>query len=69
MNKAPLFYRVGDVFEFKKSHPCGGNHWKIIRAGVDCKLECVTCGRVIMIPRVELAKKIKKVITKIENPV
>jgi len=52
-------YNVGDVITFKKKHPCGSVEWKVIKTGVDYKLECVGCGRQIIIPRVELKKKIK----------
>ena len=55
-------YADGDILEFKKPHPCGGKTWKIIRAGVDCKLECETCKRVVIIPRIEENKKTKKII-------
>ncbi|MCK9535981.1 MAG: DUF951 family protein [Bacilli bacterium] len=61
-------YNNGDVYEFKKSHPCGGKNWKMIRQGVDCKLECTTCKRIILIPRVQLPKKIKKTLYYAENP-
>lgn len=63
MNKIVTNYNMGDILEFKKKHPCGGSNWKIIRPGVDCKLECTTCKRVIIIPRVELSKKVKKVVS------
>lgn len=53
---------LGDILEFKKLHPCGGKQWKVVRTGVDYKLECQTCKRIILVPRVELKKKIKKVI-------
>ena len=55
-------YKLNDILEFKKEHPCGSNKWKVIRIGVDMKLECVGCKRVVMIARVELNKKIKKII-------
>ena len=51
--------KVGDILTFKKNHPCGGSNWKVLRIGVDWKLECTTCGRVIMIPRVDVMKRIK----------
>lgn len=62
ISKVKTNYNVGDILEFKKEHPCGGKQWKIIRVGVDCKLECTTCNRVIILPRVEMNKKIKKII-------
>ena len=45
----------------KKGHPCGANEWEVVRLGVDIKLKCCNCGRTVLIPRIELNKKIKKV--------
>ncbi|HHX80781.1 MAG TPA: DUF951 domain-containing protein [Acholeplasmataceae bacterium] len=61
-------YNLGDILEFKKTHPCGGKAWKVIRTGVDFKVECTTCGRVVMIPRIDLRKKVKKVLERAEIP-
>lgn len=55
-------YNLNDIVVMKKQHPCGTNEFKIVRLGADIKIECVNCGRVIMIPRVEFDKKIKKVV-------
>ncbi|MDD3382475.1 MAG: DUF951 domain-containing protein [Bacilli bacterium] len=52
-------FEIGTILEFKKPHPCGSYHWKVLRSGVDYKLQCEKCGRIIMIPRIDLAKKIK----------
>lgn len=57
-------YELGDKVIMKKGHPCGANLWKIVRVGVDIKLKCENCGRLIMIPRVEFNKKLKKVVEK-----
>jgi hypothetical protein len=65
MKNIVVNYGLGDILEFKKFHPCGGKDWKVIRTGVDFKLECTTCKRVIIIPRVELNKKVKKKINTI----
>jgi hypothetical protein len=46
----------------KKNHPCGCNKFEIIRIGVDIKIKCQECGRVIMIPRIDFNKRIKKVL-------
>ena len=56
-------YRVGSVIVMKKQHPCGTNLWEIVRVGVDIKIKCINCSRVIMIPRVDFNKKLKKVVT------
>lgn len=54
-------YDLGDIVTMKKVHPCGSNLFEIIRLGADIKIRCTKCGRVIMLPRVDLNKKIKKV--------
>ncbi len=55
-------YTINSIVEMRKQHPCGSNKFKIIRIGVDIKIECLNCGRCIMLPRVEFNKKIKKVL-------
>lgn len=54
-------YKLGDKVIMKKGHPCGTNLWKIVRLGVDIKIKCVHCGRIVMIPRIEFNRKLKKV--------
>lgn len=53
-------YQVGDILEFKKQHPCGSKNWKVIKTGLDYKLSCCGCNRIIIVPRIELKKKVKK---------
>lgn len=55
-------YSLNDIVIMKKIHPCGSNEFEIIRLGADIKIKCLKCGRVIMVPRVDLNKKIKRVI-------
>ena len=55
----PTTVKVGDILTFKKNHPCGGSTWKVLRIGVDWKLECTTCKRVIMISRLDALKWVK----------
>lgn len=55
-------YGLNQIVEMKKNHPCGCNKFKIIRVGVDIKIECTNCGRTIMLPRIDFNKKIKKVL-------
>lgn len=33
-------YKIGDIVEFKKQHPCGSKIWEITRIGVDFKFKC-----------------------------
>lgn len=55
-------YKLGSKVIMKKEHPCKTNLFEIVRVGVDIKIKCVNCGRVIMLPRVDFNKKIKKVV-------
>ncbi len=53
--------RVGDKLTMKKSHPCGGKQWLVLRTGMDFKLKCQTCGREVMIARSKAEKNIKSI--------
>ena len=53
-------YEVGEIITLKKEHPCGSKQWKVLRNGVDYRLECTGCGHIILIPRIKLMKMIKK---------
>lgn len=55
-------YKLGSKVIMKKEHPCKTNLFEVIRVGVDIKIKCINCGRVVMLPRVEFNKKIKKVV-------
>ncbi|MBO5138780.1 MAG: DUF951 domain-containing protein [Bacilli bacterium] len=56
-------YNIGSKLLMKKQHPCGGNIWQVKRVGADIKIECTTCGRIVLIPRIDLNKRIKKVLS------
>ncbi len=60
--KAPLPLSVGDVVELRKSHPCGGYTWRILRVGVDVGMECLTCRRYVLVPRSRFEARIKRVV-------
>ena len=55
-------YKLNSVVIMKKGHPCGENKWKVVRVGADIKIQCLNCGRVVMLPRVEFNKKLKEVL-------
>ena len=57
----------GSVLILKKGHPCGTNLWQISNFGVICKIKCLGCGRTVVIDRVELKKRIKKVVEQDEK--
>lgn len=53
-------YKIGDIVEMKKPHPCGSKRWEITRVGVDFKCKCLGCEHVIILPREKALKRIKK---------
>ena len=46
-------YKVGNVVQLKKTHPCGSNMWEIVRIGMDIKLRCNKCHKIVLISRVQ----------------
>lgn len=59
--------KVGDLIELRKTHPCGGKVWEVVRIGLDIGLVCQKCGRKVFIPRMELAGRVRAVIPA-QNP-
>ena len=57
---APLPLHLGDEVQLKKAHPCGGDRWRILRVGADIRLQCVTCGRMIMVPRAHIERRVRR---------
>lgn len=57
-------YDLHDFVEMKKPHPCGTNRWEIIRMGADIRIKCDNCGQLVMMPRREFERKMKKILDK-----
>jgi hypothetical protein len=57
----PMDIKIGDVVELKKQHACGCKEFEITRVGMDIKIKCVKCERVVMLDRPTLEKRIKKI--------
>ena len=55
-------YKIGDIVELKKQHPCGSKIFEIIRTGVYLKFKSHGCGHIIMLERQKAMKIIKKII-------
>lgn len=53
----------GDVVRTKKTHPCGGDTWRVVREGADVKMRCLTCGRVVTLARREFLRRVKAVVS------
>lgn len=63
MEQVEKKYKLGSKVTMKKGHPCGSNEWEVTRLGADIKIKCCQCGRMIMLPRIDFNKKLKKVMT------
>lgn len=59
-----LDYKLGDIVELKKPHPCVARSklFEIVRIGADLKIKCLGCGNVILISRDNFNNRFKKVI-------
>ncbi len=57
----------GMVVRLRKAHPCGGNEWEVLRGGVDIKVRCLTCDRIVTVPRQKLTRRIKEFLPPIEQ--
>ena len=51
--------QLEDVLKLRKTHPCGEDRWKVMRLGADIKIECLGCGRQVMLTRRKLARSMK----------
>lgn len=58
----PVDFRIGDLLHLRRKHPCGGFDWRVYRLGADIGINCVTCGRYVLIERRILEKRLKKVL-------
>jgi len=58
---------IGDLLRLKKPHPCGSNEWAVVRLGADIGLKCQGCGRRILLPRREVARRMKVNVTQEAN--
>ena len=58
-------FNVGDTLVLKKSHPCGGSIFVILRVGSDVRIKCETCGRDMTLDRLKLEKSIRKTLTSV----
>lgn len=60
-------YRLGDIIELKKPHPCGSKQFKILRVGSSMRIVCIGCSRNMEIDRIKLEKSTKKIVNSTED--
>ena len=60
--------QINDTVRMRKAHPCGATDWKVIRLGADIGLECLGCGRHVMLTRRELMRRAKSITPQADPP-
>ena len=58
---------VNDRIKLKKTHPCGGCTFLVLRVGAAVRIKCETCQRDMTIDRIKLEKAIKEFLEKEPN--
>ena len=56
-------FKINDIIELKKPHPCGTKLFRVLRVGSDIRIVCQGCGRDMCLDRIKLEKATKKVLT------
>src|SRR5688572_33462458 len=62
----PVDFRIGDVLQLRKRHPCGGTDWTVVRLGADIGLRCTTCGHRILLTRRETEHGMRRFVSRAE---
>ena len=62
-------YFIGDIVKMRKPHPCGGTDWEVLRVGMDFRIKCMKCNRVVMVPRPKFERAVKIVVKSAQPPV
>jgi hypothetical protein len=58
---------VNDVVRLRKKHPCGGDEWRVVKLGVDIRIQCLKCHRLVLLERGTLERRIKAFISKAQS--
>ena len=54
---------LGDVVRLRKSHPCGGDEWQVVRLGADIRIKCLKCQRQVLLERSIFERRVKALIS------
>ena len=55
--------RPEDRIQMKKTHPCGGKIFRVVRVGSEVRIICETCKRDMTMDRLKLEKAIKQIVS------
>jgi len=56
----PIPLYIDDIVQLRKTHPCGGDTWRVVRVGAEIGLRCLTCERRVLLARSECERRIKR---------
>ncbi len=68
MPMSQMQFELGDRLRLRKVHPCGSYEWLVVRLGADIGLRCVQCGRRVLMPRAELERRTREIISHASDP-
>ena len=54
-------YKLGSIVIMEKKSSLCGNKFEVVRMGADIKIKCLECGHLVMLPRIDFNKRIKKI--------
>ncbi len=55
-------FKIDDVLELKKPHPCGSKQFRVLRVGSEMRIACLGCGHDMVMDRIKLEKATKKIL-------
>ena len=59
---------LNDRIRLRKPHPCGSYDWLVVRLGADIGLKCEGCGRRVLLPRSEVERRLKQILSHAPPP-
>lgn len=64
-------YALYDEVMMKKPHPCEGRcrRFQIVRVGADIKIQCLSCGNLILMSRDDFNHKVLRVLASHLSPI
>ena len=62
-----ILLNVGDIVRLRKPHPCGSYDWKVMRTGMDFRIQCLGCQHQTWIARVKLERNLKEILERAED--
>ncbi len=58
---------VDDVVRLRKKHPCGGDEWQVVKLGVDIRIKCLKCQKLVLLERGALERRMKTLVSKSQS--